>query len=857
MPDTPILNMLKKCDILFDGEVVSNGLLVSTFFDYVVKLMDKQGKDSGLIYHTGSPIFDILLTVYVALSCIVYDEATPEELVYSLNSGDRIVFMDKTRAEFLGIDEKGFAKIRYGSTKGKHSLSTTETVAPVSFYKIKPYQGDATILDGRGIRTDAKAKMDFMHIIFGKSKSEISAINKKSAVVVCGRNFADSFVDKVQMRFDDHTIEITDLIPVSYFSENTEYHYRGNAGKNSPVLKFTCKVSKARDLVYEDTDKQVFAVVVLGGQAIRSGESELPDLVGRKSLKKTLLSMSIIEESADLCETYPDASVFASTKDMLLSYSMPMEPQGPLTTEQELHISNMLNREIVEHSIEDIISVEDYKVFRQSIASLRHQVQNDDIIERFIIESYSLINYLTNITFPLKKIECARENTGLECPSASEKIDYLESTVCNYSGALSDLLLNIFAVVEKAYRAVDAFNPKEQPLMNILAEASDHKEMLVLVPKAYHVDILKSLLPPAIIEREKLHIKTVGSFDYSSHYDVVLFTGCLGSKRFSIFSTFVAPMVQCLLYTHERALFNYQKGNSAKKENLLNSRTALKYKSLEEDIGAQTDNAEDAMDCQEIDNYIEEIAIKAALQAVSSISVGATTKADIVRIATTTEGESIFFTKYFTPYIFDRDEMTVTESTVPIIRAGDKLLFTKNSDQTKDIIEEIVIKIADSNEEIREAFRKSKHWKSKLLEYKESHTLSFQDLSDAMQEYGTPKHAVTLRTWLNPESRIIAPREEDSFYQIALICEDEEMLKSPESFHEACNTIRSLRVKILKLIGQSVIKSFQSKSTESTLFSDIIRKELDALSQVVQIDTIMDVPNVQVPITYTNRPYTL
>ena len=185
------------------------------------------------------------------------------------------------------------------------------------------------------------------------------------------------------------------------------------------------------------------------------------------------------------------------------------------------------------------------------------------------------------------------------------------------------------------------------------------------------------------------------------------------------------------------------------------------------------------------------------------------------------------------------------------------LLFTKNSDQAKDIVDEIIARLADSNNAINEAFRKSKHWKQKFFEYKEKYDLSFQDLSHKMTEYGTPKHEVTLRTWLNEESHIVGPREQDAFHQIALICDDEEMLANPESFHEASNTIRSLRIKILKLIGQGVIRSFQDVPDENDILMDIIKDELSELSQIVQIEAISNVSDIQISASCVNRPYSL
>ncbi|EGO63407.1 DrmE family protein [Acetonema longum] len=857
MDNTPILSMMKKCDILFENESISNGLLISTFSYYMSSLMHSTKKDSGIIYHTGSSIFDLLLTTFAALSCLVYDELTPQELVASLNPGDIIIYKDRTRAEFLGIDEKGFVKIQYGSTKGKYQSPITETISPASFYKIKPYQGEATILDGRGILNDSKAKIDFLQSAFETELSDISSVTKKSVVVVSSRDFADTFINNIRIRYDGtESVCITDLMPVSYFSENKEYPYRGNPGKNNPVLRFTNKVSVARDQVYADEEKSIFAIAVLGGQIVKNGESELPDLLNRRSLKKAFISVPIIDGFDSLCETYTDATVFACTKDMLLSSSLPITPQGPLTLEIETQIANILDREIIEYDADSIINSEEYRDFRHNIQAVRHHVQNDDLIDRLIIESYSLVNYLSNITFPLNMVEAKRQNIEIVFPSASEKITFIKSVIENYDGVLATLLLKISDILDKAYRAVETKNPKEALLLKALYNALESGTVLVLVPKSYHVDILKSLLPTDISANTQLYIKTIGAFDHKGSYDSVLFVGCLGTKRFSIFSVFVSPIVKCLLYPHERPLYDYQKKAYAQKEAKLNNRSAIKYDFGNVDEEEAIQNVE-ILDDFEIEEYIDAITIKTALQTISNTVDGVTTKADIVRVATTTDGESVFFTKYYTPYIFDRDQMTVTESTVKDINAGDMLLFTKNSDQTKDIVEEIIKKLAVSNEQINEAFRKSKHWKNRLLKYKQENNLSFQDLSDEMKAYGTPKHAVTLRTWLNPESRIIAPREEGSFYQIALICEDEEMMSSPEAFHEACNTIRSLRIRILKLIGQSVIKNYQHASENVSFLSSIVRDELDALSQIVQIDAIADVCDVQVSVTYANRPYAL
>ncbi|HCX48802.1 MAG TPA: hypothetical protein DG757_07130, partial [Bacillus sp. (in: Bacteria)] len=123
-----------------------------------------------------------------------------------------------------------------------------------------------------------------------------------------------------------------------------------------------------------------------------------------------------------------------------------------------------------------------------------------------------------------------------------------------------------------------------------------------------------------------------------------------------------------------------------------------------------------------------------------------------------------------------------------------------------------------------------------------------------MRKSGIHKHQVTLRSWLNENSYIVGPRDVDSFYQIALICNDEKMLRNPEIYFEACNTIRSTRIRILKLLGSAVINSFVNSGVLTNEFSEYIAPKINELSHVVQIEIITDVHDVQVPSYMANRP---
>lgn len=54
------------------------------------------------------------------------------------------------------------------------------------------------------------------------------------------------------------------MVTASYFTEEDEYRYGGNAGKNEPTLKFTAKVSAARPITLVKARKQTFRVNSIG-----------------------------------------------------------------------------------------------------------------------------------------------------------------------------------------------------------------------------------------------------------------------------------------------------------------------------------------------------------------------------------------------------------------------------------------------------------------------------------------------------------------------------------------------------------------------------------------------------------------
>jgi hypothetical protein len=221
-------------------------------------------------------------------------------------------------------------------------------------------------------------------------------------------------------------------------------------------------------------------------------------------------------------------------------------------------------------------------------------------------------------------------------------------------------------------------------------------------------------------------------------------------------------------------------------------------------------------------------------------------------------GERVFFTKKYSPYVYNSLIKTVEEKDINTIEVGDRLIFSNIEDGDKDIVDKILLRLIDLNQlnlQQREFYRRSKHWKCVLKKYIISNDYSYKFISQKLDNLGKSKHEVTIRSWLNEDSRIVGPRDSDSFYSIALLTNDKEMLNNPDAFCEACNEIRAIRIRILKYIGKAIIHAVSGEYNddfEKTLSS--IAGDIQKMTKVLQIEKIKDISET-IPAHLANKPH--
>ena len=85
-----LYELIQKCDICLNGEVISRELLLKTYAQFISETICSDKHEVGVSLHTGSICFDLITIVYAALSCLLYDQTPPEDIVNSLKEGDLI-----------------------------------------------------------------------------------------------------------------------------------------------------------------------------------------------------------------------------------------------------------------------------------------------------------------------------------------------------------------------------------------------------------------------------------------------------------------------------------------------------------------------------------------------------------------------------------------------------------------------------------------------------------------------------------------------------------------------------------------------------------------------------------------------
>jgi len=309
------------------------------------------------------------------------------------------------------------------------------------------------------------------------------------------RDRSSRIIDATEIGYNGKRIKITEIMPVSYCSENEEYPYGGNPGRIEPALKITNSISTARSLVTgtwpgnDNWCNDVIGVSVLGYGAIFRARSEVSEMMKRRKLKYVFISYMISAEDGDsLLDEVEDSAVFACTTEYLLNSSYPVIVPNPYTEELDKQVTSVVNHETIALPVKTFDC--DWNMYRKvqtSLAHLRHSGYKE--AEDFVPLAHSVMNLMITSVFPFQLMEDLVSSGIVEVESPLQRIIRLTDMISAFAGEMQDAAETILAFLEDGFTKLLTHSPKEQVLFDLISEHRN-KKVAIIVPKAYYANIL-------------------------------------------------------------------------------------------------------------------------------------------------------------------------------------------------------------------------------------------------------------------------------------------------------------------------------------------------------------------------------
>lgn len=860
MEFSEIKAVFSRCSIIINSTECP---LPPILYDSANFFMDTltQERSRTVCYHAGTDFLSIVASIIMGLCCLVGDKTTPEEVVRNLNAGDYVIY-NGSRGIFSGFDENGRAIVK----QIKQALPLTNYIPVSRFHLIKPYYGDATSLDGRGIRGIPARKRNFLSSLLEVDKSELPAEISNSVVIVTDRDTSDNIMRNTALKVPSGDfLPLSGLFPSAYYTENDIYHYAGNIAKSDPIIKFTGRISVARELIIEDDKKSIIGLAVCGRHALEAGESELMSLYGRRSLPHVCIIDRINAWNASgLIERFPETQLFAWTKPVMEQYvalgkNYVDASEDSISRKLTKIIDNICESKVQAVPCGSPISIDQYIDVRKALWQIAKFDYSDPEKERFVIIGFSLLKLFTQSIVPMQQFEKQTARGAIAARAPSDQLKELNSIASGFGGLLSEYMSIVLEGLSAFYSSIEYNNEKFDYLLNCLMESTSTDQFTVIVPKeSYACSFMACFSGKDKFILKRIHFITSEKFNIESDAGDIICTGAFNSKHFNPCDN-VAGNVSVLTYSHEKMTFS-SLSQAIRKSELLCSGKNIAEKLVPvqrtEEVPSQRDIQEDFIN-EELDAYIKQVVISNAIYTAGANAGSGHNTVPVCRIVLFESGQKAFFTKYYIAYSLNETAGTVIEKNVSDLQQGDYLIFKNFGDQAGDIVDELLQKLVEnpnSSMALSEAYELAKRWKRVLKEYMQSQKLSFRDVSERLTDLGHRKHEVTVRSWLYEETHIVGPRDEDSFVAIALITGDKDISDDPQKYWKACGVIRSTRVRILRYIGMSIINSMgrRLKQTDELLASVI--GDVSGFASLLRIENIVEPTNLNMPANIVNRP---
>ena len=198
----------------------------------------------------------------------------------------------------------------------------------------------------------------------------------------------------------------------------------------------------------------------------------------------------------------------------------------------------------------------------------------------------------------------------------------------------------------------------------------------------------------------------------------------------------------------------------------------------------------------------------------------------------------------------DREEIIIRKPNE--IAVGQVLVFV--DDFERDIVESTIrglLKIDTIKEIYEKAYNQSKEWKKILKEYMNENKYTYRDLQKNIKRFGITRTGATIRSWVMDS--IVGPQEQEIFYAMAHMTQNEYFIKNYNEIYESCNLIRSFQIKVRRVMAKSLLR-VKIRDDNDEIDNIIMDNIYDKFNYVIKVE-VVKVFNIdkEIPSYLTNK----
>lgn len=830
---------------------INENIIANVFNNY-------QRSGTTIFLHPGTNQLLYQSILYALMAGYITYNFQIEEYAKQFYEGAPVIFKGK-RCKLINIDLelKCFTVLEDKETITSNPLS--------NIYKMKSYEGDAKTLGTKGIRKTVKEAEKFLEEWLGGEYVSNIKSQPFSILVVCNKKDAQEIANSVFLDNDKHFL-FSELFPSTWFSGIDSYEdFFGNSIRTSPVVLFTNRISIARDIVFNDRVKRIRSVIVNGIDIISSSKQELEDIMKRSSVRSTVL---LAQTSYGVLPNFQIGDTAISivywSKDALISLLDDLCNNTCTKNPQEILLKKLIDNEIDHETIfEQVLppfNLELPKICRKSLKQISNFANEDFDIKRFVVSAFGLLKLYEQACFPIAFYEELIKNGKVSARLPSNELTVLNEILnSQVELEVKKELDIIFSALKEMHYALYERNPKLEKLLSLLnkrkTDTTESLRKALIVPKVSYALTINTYITNKL--KQSVNVYSVGKFDDNEIFDCIIVSGVFNDGKYDLFKNNNTPETVVLGYPSEESYFYWLKNEFLKLTADYEARSILSYEKESVVNNLNYIKPEETKLMIELEKQIFEMMPDTLITVGSSSERQTTTTLKAICLIIFENDEFGLFTEHYSPYVFDEKTRKITEGDVDKLEEGDLLIFAVRDDIT-DFVDTILETLIPSTEPIfQEYYRMSRRWKTVLRDYMINNNMNYVDISRKLGELGHYRHPVTIRSWLSEDSRIIGPRDEDSFIAIALVTGDNEMSSFSDNYCRGCDEVRSMRIRILHYVENQIIKSYADgiENSQDTLLASVIG-DAKQYARGLRISSLKPI-NREIPAVFANRPHGL